>query len=53
MHNNDLDILLELEKETLNEQKEIIEVKEIQNNYIYWLGGKNEKKICDFFKWGI
>ena len=35
MHNNDLDILLELEKETLNEQKEIIEVKEIQNNYIY------------------
>ena len=35
MHNNDLDILLELEKETLNEQKEIIETKEIQNNYIY------------------
>ena len=37
MHNNDLDILLELEKETLNEQKEIIEVKEIQNNYIFSL----------------
>ncbi len=25
----------------------------IQNSYIYWLGGKNEEKICDFFKWGI
>ena len=25
----------------------------IQNNYIYWLGGKNEEKICDFFEWRV
>lgn len=53
MHNNDLDILLELEKETLNEQKEIIEVKEIQNNYIYQTiisePKKKERKKITFF----
>lgn len=53
MHNNDLDILLELEKETLNEQKEIIEVKEIQNNYIYQIiisePKKKERKKITFF----
>ena len=47
MHNNDLDILLELEKETLNEQKEIIEVKEIQNNF--WAKEKRKKKNYIFF----
>ena len=53
MHNNDLDILLELEKETLNEQKEIIEVKEIQNNYIYQTiisePKKKDRKTITFF----
>ena len=53
MHNNDLDILLELEKETLNEQKEIMEVKEIQNNYIYQTiisePKKKERKKITFF----